>query len=366
MKRVLSILCMVALCLSPMLALAAFAETANAPQTAVGEELLLSATVQAKETFVLQAPASGVLAPFTVRVGDVVQAGSTLFAVEAKRVYADVDGVVADVYIKPGDVADAAVARYGAALKVEYADRYELQCSTTTGYSSAENRDLYVGTKVYLRSANEKHFANGVITAVSGRSFTVQVLGGDLIYTQDVKVYRTEDYDSSALLARASLSVVAPYAVSAAGTVTEVAVKAGDAVRAGDFLFAYVPDALDSQLRGKAGALLVKADEALVVTALNAQQGASVQKDQALASYCVLGAYELVAQVEEGDVNGLHVGDHMTVRFEELALEPMQAVVRAIGALGSAEDMSRYSVYLDFEAPVGVMLGMHATVERVQ
>lgn len=45
-----------------------------------------------------------------------------------------------------------------------------------------------------------------MITAAGGGSFTVQVLGGDLVYTQDVKIYREPDYDSKTLLARASLS----------------------------------------------------------------------------------------------------------------------------------------------------------------
>ena len=192
-----------------------------------GEALILTATVEGLTPVVLKAPASGELAVFDVREGDVLEAGQTVFAVEPIRVYADLDGTVADVYVKAGDIADAAVSRYGAALYLEYAERYQAQATTRTGYNTAENRDLRVGARVYLRSANEKHFADGVITAIDGVAFTVQVLGGDLVYTQDVKIYREADYNSKSLLARTKLSSIAPYAVSASGTVTDVAVAPG-------------------------------------------------------------------------------------------------------------------------------------------
>lgn len=113
---------------------------------------------------------------------------------------------------------------------IEYADRYQIEASTRTGYNTAENRDLRVGTPVYLRSANEKHFADGRITAVNGSQFTVQVLGGDLVYTEDVKIYREPDYNNKTLLARAELSIVQPYAISASGTLTDLAVRPGDEV----------------------------------------------------------------------------------------------------------------------------------------
>lgn len=192
-----------------------------------GEALILTATVEGLTPVALKAPASGELAAFDVREGDVLEAGQAVFSVEPIRVYADLDGTVADVYVKAGDIADAAVSRYGAALYLEHAERYQAQATTRTGYNTVENRDLRVGMKVYLRSANEKHFADGVITAVDEPAFTVQVLGGDLVYNQDVKIYREPDYNSKSLLARTKLSVVAPYAVTASGTVTEVAGSAG-------------------------------------------------------------------------------------------------------------------------------------------
>ncbi len=357
MKKWLTLLLTAALCAGLVcLPIAAFSESDDA--------LILSAVVRAGDATALKAPASGELAAFSVRAGDAVSSGEALFRVEPQRVYADLDGAVAAVYVAPGGIADAAVARYGAVLKLEYADRYEIAANTRTGYNSPENRDLRAGMPVYLRSANEKHFADGVILDVSGAAFTVQVIGGDLVYTQDVKVYREADYGNKALLARAALSSVPPYAVTASGTVTDVAVRAGDSVKAGDYLFSYVPDALDPERRGRADATAVIAGEDLIVSEVSVQQGASVQKGQTLALVYPAGRYELVAQAEEGDVGRIHAGDTMTVRFEELDLPPAEATVTSVSPLGAEAEVSKYTVYLDFEAPEGVWPGMHATVER--
>lgn len=331
---------------------------------AQSDGLILNATVSPSRTVAVKAPATGALAPFQVRVGDVLSEGETVFEVEPVRVYADIDGTVAAVYVTEGGIADAAVTRYGAVMQIEYAQRYEIAANAATGYNSAENRDLHVGTPVYLRSSNESHFADGVITSVSGLQFTVQVLGGDLVFTQDVKIYREADYANKSLLARGKLSAIAPCAVCASGTVTEVAVKAGDEVKVGDYLFSYVPDVLEPQLRGSEDATKVKAESDLIVTALSVQQGAGVQKDQVLMEAVPVGEYELTAYAEEGSVHAFCVGDTLTVRFEELDIPAVEATVAGISPLGSEGDVSKYEIRMDFEAPEGVWLGMHATVER--
>ena len=157
---------------------------------------------------------------------------------------------------------------------------------------------------------------------------------------------------------------MAPYAVTASGTVTEVAVAPGDAVKAGDYLFSYVPDTLEPERRGAQDATAVKTPEKLIVTAVHVQQGASVQKGQALLTAIPAGRYQLKAQVEEGDAHLIQAGDEMTVRFEELDMPAVEARVTAVSPLGTAEDVSRYAVYLAFDAPEGVWPGMHATLER--
>lgn len=353
MKRFVSIV------LAALLALGCL----TAVSLAEGDGLLLTATVESPVTVALKAPATGELMPFTVRAGDVLHAGDTAFTVAPQRVYADIDGTVAAVYAQAGDIADAAVSRYGAVLMIDHANRYQIMASNRTSSNTVENRDLHVGMPVYVRSSNEKYTADGRITAVDGSTFVVEVLGGDLVFTQEVKVYRDPEYKN--LLSRTHLSAIAPYAVAASGTITEMAVQPGDTVHAGDYLFSFVPDSLDPERRGTADATAVKPAESLIVTAVTVQAGASVQKGQPLLTAVPLGVYELRALVEEGDVPSFAVGDVLNVRFEELnALPVIRATVTAISPLGIAGDVSRYEMRLAFDAPEGVWPGMHATLER--
>lgn len=353
MKKLLA--SVMALCL---LFTAAAAESSDA--------LILSATVEPAIELALKAPASGELAPFTVKAGDVVAASETLFRVEPKRVYAEISGTVADVYARRGESADAAMTRYGAVMRLEYTDRYILNCVNLSSANNEANRDLFVGAPVYLRSANENHEADGVITAVEGDRFTVAVRGGDLVYTETVKVYREPDYRNSSLLARESLVSIPPYAVPASGTVVDTAVARGDVIHTGDYLFAYVPDVLEPIQRTKTDPTAVAAEQPAIVLSVAAGHGASVQKGQLLATVCPVGSYRLMAQAEEGDLQSLSVGQTLTVRFEESGAPDTTAVILSIGALGSGGDVSRYAVYLNFEADAAVLPGMHTTVELKQ
>ena len=355
MKKTLAAL--LALMLLAALPSAVLAESTATP------DLIVSARVVAKTEEALHAPASGELAPFTLRAGDAVQSGDTLFTIKPESVYADISGTIGAIYAGAGDIADAAVTRYGSVLTIEYENRHEIQANVSSGHKTVENRDLTAGMPVYLRSANGKNLADGRITSVDGRTFVVEIIGGDLVFTHEIKIYRDPSYDSDFLLGRASIRSVAPYAVSGSGTILSMNVKPGDEVSAGDLLFTYVPDVLDPDLRGKADATAITASQDAVIASIDVTQGASVQKGQAIGTIYPARQYQLKAQVEEGDITALTVGDTLSAVFEELSLEPISVTLASIAPLGTDEDISRYSVYFDFEVPEGVMLGMHATVQ---
>lgn len=360
MKRMMVL---VSLMLALMLPFASLAEEAAQPDPLQG--LMFTATVEPASETALKAPASGELEPFTLRPGDVVTAGETLFAVKPGVVYAEADGVVAAVYVEEGDTASGAMNRYGAVMYIDYTDRYYFSGDTYNSRTSIENRDLHVGAPVYFRSTNKQHTADGVITQVNGRQFTAQVIGGNLDFTERLEVFRESDYNDASRLSEGRLSASAPYGVTASGTVLTVAVKPGDAVKAGDALLTYVPDVLAPQQAEGGKAVLAMAQDASVVLSVAAQQGGSVQKGQPLATLCALGDYQLVINAEECDVGRFAVGATLRVTFEELDLEPLTATVTGVGALGSGGEVSTYPVYLSFEAPEGVLLGMHATVEGI-
>lgn len=337
------------------------------PAVAQENSLILTATVEAIQSVALNAPASGELAPFTVRTGDAVAAGETLFTVEPVKVYAPIDGTVSGVFANAGDIASGVIGRYGAILYIDYEERWQLQGSTRTGTDRAENRDVRIGQQVWLRSNNEENFADGVITAMDSAtgSISVQVIGGDLKYNHTIRVYRTPDYDYNALIARGTLSTVAPVAVSASGTIIDMGVENGEQVQAGDYLFSYVPDELAPERRGQADATEAKAAADWIITGVNVQPGASVQKGQPLLTAIRQGDYELVAHAAEDEVHAIHVGDVFTACFEELDIEPVEATVAAVSPLGTVSgDETTYAIRLSFHVPNGVWPGMRAVIER--
>ena len=359
MKRFFAL---VGLLLAVMIPFAACAQAVETPENPL-DGLLFTATVEPRVELAVKAPATGELDPFTLRAGDVLKAGDTLFAIQPQTVYADADGVVAAVYVSSGDAAAGAVNRYGAVMHIDYTDRYQFTGSASGSRNTVENRDLHVGTPVYFRSDDKENTADGIITQVDSRSFTAQVIGGDLDFTERVDVFRLPDYKESSLLSEGRLTALAPYSVTASGTVLKVNVQPGDTVKAGDALLTYVPDVLAPEMRTLANATQITADEDWVVLSVAAQQGAGVQKGQPLAAVCRKGDYQLVIHAEESDIGRFAVGAQMQVTFEELDMDPVTVTVTGTGALGAAGDVSTYPVYLAFEAPEGVLLGMHATVE---
>lgn len=337
------------------------------PAMAQENSLILSAAVEAIQTVALKAPASGELSPFTVRTGDKVSTDETLFTVEPVKVYTPIDGTVSGVFAEAGDIASGVTGRYGAILYIDYEERWQLQGSTRNGTDRAENRDLYIGQQVYLRSNNEENTADGVITAIDSASgnISIQVIGGDLKYNHTIRAFRTPDYDYNALITRGTLSAVAPAAISASGTMIEVAVSNGEKVRAGDYLFSYVPDEIDPERRGQPDATEAKATADWIVTGVNVQPGASVQKGQTLLTAIRQGDYELVAHAAEDEVHAIHVGDVFTASFEELNIDPVEAIVTAVSPLGTISgDETTYAIRLSFPVPEGVWPGMHAVIER--
>lgn len=331
------------------------------PGRALAAEKLLVATVTAAEEIAILAPHSGEIRPFTLEVGDQVSAGDTLFLIKPGEMLAQADGTVAVVHAGSGESASGAVSRYGAVLQIEHENRYELIISMRTGYNSVENRDLWVGTPVYLRSVNGEHFGLGTVISVTSGNMTVTVESGDLVYDEEVRAYRTEDYDAKALLGRAKPSLVPPHLVTAAGTILSMKVARGNKVKQGDLLFTYVPESLSPSERATKGA--ARATEALVISSVSALPGAQVQQGQTLARGLRASSMQLSAQAEEKDILSLVVGTEATVYFEELGLDPIPAKVSKVSALGTGDDIARYEVSFSLEAPAQVRFGMHATVQ---
>lgn len=333
---------------------AAFAEDA----------LKIDGVIEAAKTVTILAPYTGVVGDFTVQAGDKLAAGDALFSIRSTPVYADFDGTVTAVFAEPGDSAASVQERYQALAYIEQDTLYTASCSTSGSDSDNENRIVHVGETVYIRSSSNND-RKGVarVTGVTGKSYTLEVLSEkDMRISEQIKVYRDEDFENKSCIGTGRLSRVDPKPVTAEGYVLAVHVQDGQKVSRGDLLFDIVPDRLDG-MQGGDGTVPMPQDGVLL--SISAASGSEIAKDAPMATYCPADAVQLVCAVDEEDLASIAVGDDMTVTLDAYDGQPIAGtVVRIAGASAEQGTSATFDVTLELEASEHVRIGMNASAEK--
>ena len=237
MKKLFSVLLLVVLSLS--VASAAMARTVTA-----------DGTVISTGTVIVSSDVGGTVAEVSVSAGDAVSAGDVLVTLTPSRVYALQDGTVR-LFGSVGDDAADIASQYGAVAYVEPALRYTISASTRNAYSSEANKIIHPGETVYLRATeNAQLTGTGRVTTVSGTSYTVEVLSGNLESGYSVNIFRSEDYLSTSRIGRASVTLKDPVAYTAEGLIAAFCVEDGAQVKKGNVLFETVIGSYPVDLSG--------------------------------------------------------------------------------------------------------------------
>ena len=335
------------------------------PALGLAEEAVeLDGAIEAARTVTVLAPYSGVVSGVDAKAGDAIASGDALLSIGTTAVYADFDGTVTGVFAQPGDGAASVQERYGALGYVERESLYMASCSTTGAASDNENKIIHVGEKVYLRSTqNEKRQGEGIVTAVEGSNYTVEVTDADsLNYSDRVRVYRDVRHNSSDCIGAGVISRIDPVKVTGEGYVLAVHVQAGQSVKRGDLLFELVPDQLDG-MNGGDGTVAMPEDG--VVISVAAENGARVEKNAPLLTYCPQGALELVLSVDEDDLAAVAVGDAMRVTLDAYPDKVLTGTVTAISGVGTSDGgRVAYGVTLVLEDNDLARIGMNATARK--
>lgn len=69
-------------------------------------------------------------------------------------------------------------AHYGALAVIEPKNALYIDASTDQAYNDADNRYIHAGETLYLKLSNDK--GTGVVTSVSSKKYTVEILSGQL------------------------------------------------------------------------------------------------------------------------------------------------------------------------------------------
>ena len=205
--------------------------------TATADSITLNGKTIPAETIQISAPVSGTAEKVSVEAGQKIQAEDTLYTMKTTKIYADRDGTVAGVFGQPGDDAETVGTRYGAILYLEESPAYTVSASTSNAYNSLEAKHVHTGETVFVVSrTNTARTGKGIVTAVSGTSYTVEITEGVFLSSESVELFRNEEYDYDQKIGRGTISRTDPTAVTAAGAIVKIAVKNGDEVKRGDLL----------------------------------------------------------------------------------------------------------------------------------
>lgn len=348
MKRILCLLISLLLLASP-----ALADEAKLTGCAIA-----NGSAQAVNYVDVIAPCSGTLESFTLETGDSVAAGDVLFRMMTTTVYATEDGKINTVFARKGDDAQAVMERYGGLAAVEPASRQRIAASLKHGYSSTETRTICVGDQVYFRSSRSgKEVGEGVVVTINGNDFVVDVLKGEFMPTETLKLFQDDDYETDDHVGTGDVFLRDPLLAKGQGRVCEVLVKEGATVRNGDALFTLLP----ADAPPKAAPEIV-APTGGVAGQISAVPGQQVYKGQVLARIHLTDQLEIVAEVDEVDLNGLRVGDSVYVVMDMDADRILTGTVTEIGQYGaSRQNAAYYSVHVSI-AEKNLPLGASASV----
>ena len=340
---------------------------------AMAETITFNGTVEAGRSVQVYAPIGGTVQSVDAEAGQKVAAGDALVTLSTTKVYADEAGTVTAVFGQPGDAAETVAQTWGAVISIEGESVYNISASTDNAYNSTATKFVHVGEAVYLSCYSDgSHTGSGVVTAVEGTDFTVRVLDGEFLIGETVNVYRGDSATASQRIGRGTLNRTAPTAVTGSGSIVSVAVAPGDTVRRGDLLFETLEGSFDGlYMSGN----VISAGEGGTLSAVNAQQGGSVQKGEVVATIYPEGDMRVVAQIEEANLAAINPGDPVSIELlwnqdEEVeypgTVSMISAVANETAGNGDGDSATTYDVYIDFTPDAATRYGMTAVVTTLE
>lgn len=331
---------------------------------ALAEDITFDGQVTAAYAQDVYASFTGTIDRVNVLPGDPVEADTPVARLRTTKVYAEVSGTVVAVPAQVGDSVEAVTTRYGAPMYIDDGVRYTVSASCDSGkaYASVETRRVQPGETVYLRSrSDDDHTGVGLITAVNGSSYTVEVAEGAFLSGESVNVYRDAAFTEKQRIGRGSIANKAPEAVTAAGRVVSLAVQAGDTVQRGDLLM----ETLEGGMNGGSMSSQLLSGVRGVVAEVLVAQGDSVTEGARIASIWPAEAMQIEALIPESDLAAVAVGDAVSITFDwnQDDAQPMQGTVTGIAYAADSESTSTcYTATIAFTPDDTVRYGMNVTI----
>lgn len=338
--------------------LAAFAE--ETPESGVSTAVTANGVVESGNVYQVTAPFSGVLLPFDWELGDSIEAGETLFELDTVKIYSPVDGVVRAIFAEEGDLCEDTIGLYGMIACIEKKNDQIAECSTSGAYNDEENRLIHVGETVYFEQSNDKdNDGEGRVISVDGSNYVVELTAGDFENGDSIKLYRDEKMGTKSCIGTGTVARAADVTVAGSGRVLRRAVSEGQQVKKGQLLFELAAQDAAADVEDAE----IKASQSGALEVAQIVSGQQVYKGQLLARIHDLTNLNVVAEVDEIDLDRIHPGDTLVIELDRYPGEQFTGTVTDIAQIGKAkQNATYYDVTLSFTTNLEVLPGMNATV----
>lgn len=323
------------------------------------ETITANAVAQSRSVHQITAPYSGVVKPFDWETGDLLRKEDALFEMDTIKVYAPVDGTVRAMFAQPGDLAENVMSRYGMIAAVEKDDPMVVNATSSGAYNKDENRIVHVGETVYLEEINDRdNEGTGRVIAVDAKGYVVEVTSGLFDDNVSVEVYRDPSCGTKSCIGSGRTDVTVEMPVSASGYVITAAAKEGQHVSKGDLLYELAaPDAENTLV----SPVITAPAEGAVELAVTS--GMQVYKGQLLARIHDLSEIDVVASVDEMDLDRAAVGESVTIVFDRYPETEISGTVTAISRIGvPRQNAAYYDVTIAVTTNLELLPGMNAVV----
>ena len=336
--------------------------------SALADSITMNGTVVNAAPQTVTAELGGTISQVYVTAGDRVQTGDTIAVLETEKIYALQDGTVR-LFGEIGDSAEMVAERYGAVAYIEPACEYTISASTKNAYDLEENKIIHPGETVYIRCVDDsKNTGIGLVTAVSGTSFSVEVTEGSFENGESVYLYRTETYMAVSRIGKGSISRQDPVAYTAEGIIVGYPVENDMTVSKGAVLFETLAGSYANQTDGLNR---ISAAETGIVAALSLSIGSTVASGDAVMTFYADDAMRIQATVTETDLQYFKVGDTVRVEFTYIngGDFSMTGTIEKISGVGSAlnedSDEASFTVWIIPESTEALSYGMNAVISRM-
>lgn len=326
---------------------------------ALAEGKTYEGTVVSTGSEAVLAPAAGTVGKVLCQAGESVRAGDEIAALSTTTVYAEEAGTVT-VFGAAGESVDTLSSRYGAVVYIEPDCLFTLTGNTSYAYDAEENKIIHPGETVYLKSTSSSSYTGvGMVTALNGSKYTVEVVSGNLLDSQLVYIYRDASFASTSRIGRGTTSRCDAVAVTGTGVVSELLVRDGAHVEPGTPLFTTVD--------ASAYAYQMASGADGVVASVNVAPGDAVEAGTLIAEIYPDSAMRLELIVEGRDLRSFAVGSKAEITFDngvtaEGTIERVSGVpyVPETTDEEDTDDTVYFAVYVAFTTDEAVPYGMAA------